>query len=410
MTPAPPATPHLLDTRTRRLRVIIILGSLAALAPLSIDAYLPGLPELTADLHTTSTAAQFSLTGFVVGISLGQLIIGPWSDSVGRRRPLIVGMGLYGLTSALCTFVPSIAALDVLRFAQGMSGAAGIVLARAVVRDLYSGPAAARFFASLMLVNGLAPILAPVLGAQMLRFTSWRGVFVALAVIGVALTIAVATGLPESHPKERRYGGGLRQTMSDFGVLVRDRAFVGYALVTGFAFAAMFAYISGSSFVLQNVYGLTPQLFSVVFAMNALGIVACAQVSGRLVYRLGAGRLLLTGICTSLLGGVTLTAVVLGGIGLAGVLPAIFLVVASIGLVAPNTQALALHEHGRRAGAASALLGVVQFLVGGLVAPLAGIGGNGVALPMAVVMASCSATAMLAWLVLVRPARAAQRE
>lgn len=394
---------QLLSTRARKVRVIVILGLLSALAPLSIDAYLPALPELSHDLATTNAAAQLSLTGFVVGISLGQLLVGPTSDSVGRRRPLVVGIALFALTSALCAVAPNVAVLDVLRFAQGMSGAAGIVIARAVVRDLYAGPAAARFFASLLLVNGLAPILAPVLGAQLLRVTPWRGVFVALTAIGVLLTVAVAFGLPETLPRVRRHGSGLTRTLRDFGVLARDRTFVGYVLVAALVFGSLFAYISGSSFVLQNVYGLSPQLFSVVFAVNALGIVACAQVGGRLVFRLGAARLLVSGVSASFAGALALVGAVLGRLDLMAILPAIFVVVACIGLVAPNAQALGLQKHGQRAGAASALYGVVQFLFGGLVAPLVGLGGGGSALPMALVMASCSTAGLLIWLSLVRP-------
>lgn len=274
-----------------------------------------------------------------------------------------------------------------------------------MVRDLFNGPAAARFFATLMLVNGLAPVLAPILGAQLLRVTSWRGVFVGLTAIGLALLVGVLFGLPETLPAERRGRGGLAATLRTFRRLAHDRALVGYALASALAFAAMFSYISGSPFVLQDIYGLSPQAFSGVFAVNSVGIVVCAQLGGRLAHRVGSGRLLGIGIASSVTGGIVLLVSVLVGTGLPGVLPGLFLVAASIGMIFPNAMTLALAEHGRDAGAASALMGVLQFLLGGLAAPLVGVGGRDTAVPMGVVIATCSVLAVLSWLVLVRPRR-----
>lgn len=391
-----------LSTRARHARVVVLLGALSAMAPLSIDAYLPSLPQLAGSLQATSAAVQLSLTGFVVGMSFGQLVIGPVSDTLGRRRPLIAGVTVFTLASLACAFSSHVGMLDALRFVQGFAGAAGVVIARAVVRDLFSGPAAARFFATLMLVNGVAPILGPVLGAQLLRWTSWRGVFVALATIGVLLVLGIAFGLPETLETHRRRAGGLVSTLRTFWRLVHDRILVGYALTTAFGFAALFAYISGSSFVLQDVFGLTPQGYSVAFALNALGLVTCAQISGRLSYRLGPARLLVSGLVVLVLGGVTILTGVLAGLQLPGVLPGAFLSAAGLGLIFPNAMALAMAAHGRDAGAASALLGVLQFLVGGLAAPLVGVAGEGTAVPMAVVMASCAIAAALSWLLLVR--------
>lgn len=392
-------------SRARRLRVVLVLGTLSALAPLSIDAYLPGLPQLTTSLETTSAAAQLSLTAFVIGMSLGQLVIGPLSDTIGRRRPLVVGMALFGAMSVLCALAPNVATFDGIRFLQGFAGAAGVVIARAVVRDLFNGPAAARFFASLMLVNGLAPILAPVLGAQLLRFTSWRGIFVALAAIGLVLVFAVGFGLPETLASDRRRAGGLRLTLRTFWRLAHDRVLIGYALTTAFGFSALFAYISGSSYVLQDVYGLSPQGYSAVFALNSIGIVGCAQLGGRLAHRVGSERLLRIGL-VALMAGAAVT--VVGGlvdVGLVGILPGPFLIAMSVGLIFPNALTLAMAEHGKDAGAASAMLGVLQFLIGGLVAPLVGIGGQHTAIPMLVVMAGCAVVATLAWTVLARPRR-----
>ena len=243
---------------------------------------------------------------------------------MGRRRPLLVGLAAYALASLLCVVAPSVYVLVALRFIQGLAGAAGIVIARAIVRDLHSGVAAARFFSLLMLVNGLAPILAPIFGGLLLRFTSWRGVFIVLAIIGMLLLLAAATGLGETLPPERRRSGGVLATITTFRQLLANRPFMGYALSCGLAFAAMFAYIAGSPFVLQEIYGLSPQLFSVIFGMNALGLVTASQINGRLVGRVPPVRLLVAGLIATAAGGVALLSVVtIGGIGLVGILPSL---------------------------------------------------------------------------------------
>jgi DHA1 family bicyclomycin/chloramphenicol resistance-like MFS transporter len=256
-----------------------------------------------------------------------------------------------------------------------------------------------------MLVNGLAPILAPIFGGQLLRITTWRGVFVTLAIVGVLLLLAAGTGLRETLPLDRRQRGGLPATLATFRRLLGDRAFLGVACSGGLAFAAMFAYISGSSFVLQDIFGVSPQRFSLLFGTNALGIVAAGQVSGRLVGRVAPARLLVTGLVTQASGAVALLVTVLSGVGLIGVLPSLFVVVASIGLVMPNATALALAGHPRTAGSASALLGVLQYAVGAAVAPLVGIGGTRTALPMALVIATLGVCALLTFTFFGRAAR-----
>ncbi len=338
------------DSRSpRRAWLVFILGALSAFGPLSIDMYLPALPSLSRDFGTGASQAQLTLSACLLGLALGQTIAGPISDALGRRRPLLVGLTAYALASLLCVVAPSVLALVVLRFVQGCAGAAGIVIARAVVRDLHSGEALARFFSLLMLVNGLAPILAPLFGGLLLRFTSWRGVFIVLA------------------------------------------------------FAAMFAYISGSPFVLQDIYGLSPQLFSVMFGANALGLMTAGQINGRLVGRVPLTRLLAAGLTATATGGVALFAVVItGGIGLVGILPSLFVVVSSLGFVLPNATALALSGHPRNAGSASALLGVLQFAIGAAAAPLVGALGSRTALPMSVVMATLGVCALVTFALLVR--------
>ncbi len=261
--------------------------------------YLPALPSMARALHCSPSAAQLSLTGCLIGLAAGQLLAGPLSDARGRKRPLLAGVGLYAAASAACIIAPGIGVLLALRLVQGLAGAAGIVIARAMVRDLYSGDQMARFYALLLMINGAAPIAAPVIGAQLLRVTSWRGVFAVLALIGVVLLAAAALGLPETLPPGRRRTGGLRETFRDGARLAADHQFVRYALASGLAFGAMFAYISGSPFVLQTMFGISPQLFSALFAINGLGIVAAGQLSRHLVGRWSLHALLTLGLSGS---------------------------------------------------------------------------------------------------------------
>ena len=406
MTATAGGTAEAVPAKAGRLRLIFILGALTAIGPLSIDMYLPALPKLTDDLSAGASLVQLTLTACLVGLAAGQVVAGPISDMWGRRRPLLAGVALYTIASLLCTAAPSVQTLIALRFVQGAAGAAGIVIARAVVRDLHDGAAAARFFSLLMLVNGVAPVAAPIVGGQLLRLTSWRGVFVVIALIGALMTVAALVGLRETLPPRERHAGGLRSTLRTFAGLCADRVFMGYALAGGLAFAAMFAYISGSPFVVQDLYHLSPQAYSVIFAVNALGIVAVGQASGWLAGRVPLRALLAAGLGVSLLGGATLLVAVFAGLGLPGVLPALFLVVSSIGLTMPNSAALALSGRPPRvAGSASALLGLAQFVIGGAVAPLVGVAGSHTAVPMGIVIAGLTTGASLAFLTLTRGAR-----
>jgi DHA1 family bicyclomycin/chloramphenicol resistance-like MFS transporter len=376
--------------------LIVILGSMVAIGPLSIDMYLPGLPEITRSLHAEDAAVQLTLTAVVAGLALGQLVAGPLSDRIGRRRPLMIGLLSYSAASLLCALAPSVLALTGLRFLQGLTGGAGIVIGRAVVRDLYSGAAAAKLFSSLMLVTGLAPILAPVIGAQVLRFTAWQGIFVVLAGLSLAIVTLATVALPETLPPERRDRGGLAGTLQTMRALLTQRSFLGYALTAALAFGALFAYISGSPFVFQDIYGLSPQAFSLAFGVNGLGLVAGSQINAHLVGRYGPAYLLRRALLVITTSAATLLAVVLiGDLGVWPVIITTFLVMSSLSFVMPNSTALALADHAKVAGTASALLGVIQFLVGGLAAPLVGLGGTGSAVPMAVVMLSLAAGAVV---------------
>jgi len=368
-------------------RLVVVLGSVNAIGPLSIDMYLPAFPEIAREFDTAASSVQLTLTACVAGLALGQLVIGPLSDRVGRKLPLVAAMATYAVASLLCATATSIGALIALRFVQGLAGAGGIVIARAVVRDLHSGVAAVRLFSSLMLVTGLAPILAPVVGAQLLALTSWEGIFVTLAVLSALITTLAAFGLPETLPPERRSTQGLRRTLRTMGSLLRDCTFIGHGLASGLTFGALFAYISGSSFVLQGIYGMSPQLYSLAFAMNGLGLIAASQVNAHLVGRVGPTRLLRRALACVLTSAVTLLVVVsVGGLSVWALLVPMFVIVSSLAFVLPNATALALADHPEVAGTASALLGVVQFMVGAVAAPLVGVGGPDTAVPMGAVM------------------------
>lgn len=385
-------------SRIERARLFVLLGGLTAFGPLSIDMYLPALPAISRDLVASESLIQLTLTACLIGLALGQLLAGPLSDTLGRRRPLLVGVAIYVLASLLCALAPSAILLVLFRLVQGLAGAAGIVIARAVVRDMYAGVAAARYFSRLILVMGVAPILAPVLGSQVLRISSWHGIFLVLALVTAVLFVSALVWLPETLPAHLRRAGSLRDTGRRFGVIARDTRFIGYALSAGLAFGAMFAYISGSPFVLQGIYHVSPQTFSVIFGLNALGFVVTSQINGSLVSRIAPSRLLMGGLIGTAIGGLALLGVLLvGGLGLAAVLVPLFVLVSSIGFVVPNATALALSRHAEAAGTGSALLGVIQSGIAAFGAPLVGLAGISSAVPMGSVIAIASAGAIVTY-------------
>jgi len=371
------------------LRMLLLVGGLGFFGPLCIDAYIPSLPTIGRDLHAGASVVQASITACLFGLGGGQLLVGPVSDRLGRRRPLAVGLLTFILASAGCAVAQNVVMLIVLRFVQGLGAAAGLVTARAIVRDHYSGATASRFFSTLILVTGLGPILAPQMGALLLGFGSWRWVFVSFVVLGGALIVVMAFALPETLPVHLRHRGGLLVTVRVFREVLTHRRFVGSALTCAFGLGTLFAYISGSSYVFENVYGLSPQVFSLVFAANAVGMVLGAQVNRRLIGRFSPVALLTIGAMLLASAAIALLVVVATGwLGLGGVIALTFLILASFGLIGPNSQALALNDFGHAAGSAAAVLGVTQFAVGGIVAPLVGLGGTHTALPMAIVMAT----------------------
>ena len=386
-----------------RLTMILVLGALVALGPLTIDMYLPALPALTADLATTSSTAQLTLTGTLVGLALGQLVIGPLSDALGRRRPLLAGAALHVAASLAITVAPNVAVLGVLRVLQGVGAAAGAVIALAIIRDLYTGRAAATMFSRLMLVMGVAPVLAPTVGGELLRITSWRGLFVALAVYGVLVLVATAWALRESLAPEHRQPARVGATLRTYGRLLHDRTFVGLVLVAGLTMAGLFGYVAGSSFVFQQQFGLDQQQFGLAFGAGAVFLIAATQLNAYLLRAFEPGTLLLAALAGGAVSGLVLVAAAVTGVGgLVGVLVPMFGVLFAVGLALPNAPALALAGHGEAAGTAAALLGAVQFGVGALAAPLVGVLGVGAVAMAIVVFGGMTAATLVLWLV-VRP-------
>jgi DHA1 family bicyclomycin/chloramphenicol resistance-like MFS transporter len=379
------------------IKLLLLLGALSAFAPLSFDMYLPALPRVSRDLHIDGSAAQLTLSACLIGLALGQLFGGPLSDATGRRRPLLAGVGGYTLFSVCCAVSPNVATLITARFLQGFAGGIAIVIANAIVRDRTSGQAAARVFSLLLLVTGAAPAIAPVIGGQLIRVMSWRGIFFVLAAIG-ALILAGAAAAPETLPPERRRAGGWRDIRSAARQLAADRAFAGRAAALGLAFGAMFTYISGSSFVLQDDYGLGPQAYSAVFAGISLGLVAAGRANASLVRRVGAHRLLIAGLVQLTLGSALLFGVVQARLGVPFVVAALLLAVIAVSLIGPNATALALTPYGHQAGSVAAILGLVQFGVGAIVSPLASVSGQTTQFSMAYLMLIMSVLALLAYL------------
>jgi DHA1 family bicyclomycin/chloramphenicol resistance-like MFS transporter len=389
--------------------LVVLLGGLTAFGPLSMDLYLPAFPQLAADLDATQAQVQLTLTADVIGLVAGQIVLGPLSDAWGRRRLLLGATAVCALSSLLCALAPSTTLLTVWRFVQGFSGGGGIVLARAVAADLTSGVAAARLFSLFMTLSSVAPIVAPVIGGVLLVWTgSWPVMFYLLAAVNAALAGAIWFAVPETLPAEQRHTGGLRQTGRAFRELVRDRVFVGYALTVAFAYASLFGYISGSSFALQEHYRLSATQFSAVFALNAAGMVVVGLVNARLLRRFAVRRLLVAGLLTSSAAAVVLVVVVTAGAGLGvlALLPPLFLVVATRGLVSSNATVLGVERGSRSAGSASAVLGACMFGGGVLVTPLVGLGPEGSPVPMALVVAGGAIAALLATVLLTRPAAA----
>lgn len=383
--------------------MLIVLGSLLAIGPLSMDMYLPSTPEIAADLRTGESMVQLTMSACLAGLALGQLLAGPLSDSLGRRRPLLTGLAVFVAMSVACALAPGIRALIIFRFLQGMAGAAGLVLSLTMVRDLYDGPDISRVLGLLTLVFGLAPVLAPVVGGQLLRVMTWRGVFGVLAGLGLALLTA-SWLLPETLPASRRSPFQARRLAADSRNLLRDRQFGGNAVAIALGTGALITYISSLPFIVVDSYHDSPQVFSLIFAINALGLTGMAQLSSWLVRRRSPASLLRAALGAQVVAAATLIAVAVSGHPpLIALLAPLFVFVAAFGMVRPNGSALALAGHASRAGTASAYLGATQFLLGAALAPVAGVAGRGAAIPAAIIIGCACAAALGAQVLLTRP-------
>jgi len=362
--------------RNNRLVYAITLGLLAALGPLCIDLYLPALPELARDLQTSTATAQLSLTAGLLGLGAGQLLFGPMSDKFGRLRPLTLSLALLFIASIGCALAQDIHQLLLARLFEGLAGAGGAVLSRAVARDMYSGHELTRFFALLMLVNGLAPIGAPVLGGVLMTLLNWRGIFVVLGATALLLILLARWKLHETLPPERRSQGSVFSAWAALGQVVVHRPFMGFCLTQAFMMSGMFAYIGASPFVLQQIYGLSPQAFSFCFAANGIGLVIASQTSARLCPLWGEYRVLKGGLTLAFAASSLLLLAGLLAAPLPLVLVALFFTIASNGVIATTASSLAMQSQGHRAGSASAVIGVCMFSFGAISVPITGLGGT----------------------------------
>jgi DHA1 family bicyclomycin/chloramphenicol resistance-like MFS transporter len=363
----------------------VVLCLLTVFGPISMDLYLPVLPALTDDLGASTSAAQLTITACLLGLAFGQVVAGPLSDRFGRRRPLLIGVLAYVVASLLCSVSPTIETLVAARLVQGLAGAVGIVIAQAAGRDLYTGGRLLRYYGRLTVLSGLAAIVGPVIGGQLARFTDWRGTFVFLAVVGVVILLASATFLRETLPVGKRQTGGLAHSAHVLRRLLADRVFVGAVLITGFVNVAIFAYLSGATFVLQGIYELSPQGYSYAFGLNSLGFMVFGFLAARWSERWSLHGTLVVGLAMVLsgAGGVLVTA--LGHLPLAAIVVSLFTMVSGVAVTTPPSTSLALEHHPDVAGSASSLLGLARFAFGGVAAPLVGLAGAGTAVPLGLV-------------------------
>jgi DHA1 family bicyclomycin/chloramphenicol resistance-like MFS transporter len=386
-----------------------LLGLLTVFGPISMDLYLPVLPALTRELHAATSTAQLTVTACLLGLAVGQVIAGPLSDRFGRRRPLLIGVVAYVATSVLCALSPSIGVLIAARFVQGLAGAVGIVIAQAAGRDVYSGGRLLRFYGRLTVLGGLAAIVGPVIGGQLANVTDWRGTFAFLAAVGALILLAAAVVFPETLPATQRTGGGLAHVARDFRRLLADRVFLGAVLITGCVYAAVFAYLSGATFVLQGIYGLSPQGYSLAFGLNSLGFMVFGYLAGRLSEAWSERRTVVLGIAMSAVGAAGVLATGALDLPLAAIVLSLLTMVSGAAFTTPPATSLALSGYPEIAGTASSLLGLARFAFGGLAAPLVGLGGAGTALPLGIVTAIPVFLGALAYHQLIaREARAAE--
>lgn len=384
------------------LSFALILATFSALGPFTVDMYLASLPQIAVFFGTSAAAVQASLTTSLLGLGLGQLIMGPLSDMYGRRPPLLTSMILYILSSIGCAFAPSIEWFICLRFIQGVAASAGLVISRAIVRDRFHGVEMTKFIALLTMISNVAPLISPTLGSAVMSYSSWGSVFLFLGALGIALTAITLGGLKESLPVQQRVPSSFSTLIKNYNSLFRERSFMGYALVNGILFAGVFAYVAGTPFIYQNMYGVSPQMFSILFALNGLAIIAGSQFVKLFAGRVPESRLFRIGLIIAFISSAAVLFVVLVHGALSAMFISIFLFAFSIGIIGPISFTLAMESQGHMAGSASAVLGSLQFALGAVTSPLVGIAGENSAIPFGVVLFSTSVLSIAAYLILIQ--------
>ena len=377
-------------TGGERIRLVLVLGVLTALGPFTVDMYLPALPEITREFGTSETMVQLTLTGTLLGLAFGQLLIGPLSDMYGRRRPLLAGTLIHVVASLACFFAPSIGALTALRTLQGFGAAATGVIAMAVVRDLFTGHDAAVVLSRLMLVMGVAPILAPSIGGLLMSVTQWRGVFIALLILGFAMIALAAATLPETLPPEKRSDRGTAAILHAYVALGRDAKFMVLVLVCGLGRGVLWAYIAGSSYVMQEQFGLNATQYGFAFAAGAVVLIGSSQLNVVLLGRWSPNSITTWALWASSVVGAGFIAVAATDLwGFVGFAIPVLIMLGATGFVMPNAPAVALSRHGEAAGTAAALIGFAQFGAAAVIAPIVGLLGN-TSLAVAIAMTGAS--------------------
>lgn len=374
--------------------MVVFLGLLTAITPLATDLYLPALPIMPGELNTTASNIQMTIGVMTFGVALGQLFGGPISDTMGRKMPLVVGNLLCVISSIICAYAPSIEILLLGRFLQGLTGSIGVVISKAIARDFASGQELTKLFALLMMVNGLAPVIAPLIGGQLLLFTTWRVIFIILAVFSAILLVGSLL-FRESLPKEKRVTGGLATAAKNYLTLIKDKRFFGQSLIQFFAFGAFFAYISGSSFVYQNIFQLSAQEFSYLFGINSCGIILASAISGRISSVVTSRQLLTFSLWQLTTGALLFLVAMIFEWSLIPVTTILFFTVCTVSLFGSASFSMAMTNYGKMAGSASAILGFASMFAAGIVSPLVGIGGEHTGVPMGITMLVCAALSLL---------------
>jgi DHA1 family bicyclomycin/chloramphenicol resistance-like MFS transporter len=387
----------------QRAVYVLILGALTALGPFTIDLYLPAFPQIEGDLDVSTAAIQLTLTATTIGFAFGQLLVGPWSDKVGRRLPLILATSVHVLASIGVAFAPDISWLLGFRVLQGFGAAAGGVVAMATVRDLFGGYPLVRMLSRLALVTGIAPIAAPVIGSQLLLIMPWRGMFIVLAAYGIIIMLLAALFIVETLPPARRVEKGHSTLGERYRSLFGDRIFVGVAIIGGMTFSGLFAYLSASSFLFQDVYGLDPQGYGLLFAANSIGVVIGVQVSSRLAKYFGPAWILAGSTAVLFGSAIAIIVLELAGAGFLGTVIPLWFFITACGFGFPCVQVLALTNHGKEAGTAASVLGAMNFGLAGAISPIVGLFGIADAIPMGSVMAATAAVAIASLWFVVRP-------